>query len=264
MNEPVKKPISCFGLYKTVTPFIAIPENIDDLKQHLNFAKKNKLKIAIKSGGISYSDVFLNEQLIIDISFDSENGVIVVEAGIRIGELISKIMPMNWKLIGLSGSVNDLVGGMASSNTHGKDSWREGNFSRNIISFKILLADGSIREIKQENDNELFNGIIGGLGFLGIIIELTLKLKPVLSYMVQRKTEKILNLNNLIDFFYQTNENIDFTYALLDPFFEKKNFGSGIAESAQLVDKPNCSSTEFNEILKNKKKIYFFQPKTFW
>ena len=87
MNEPVKKPISCFGLYKTVTPFIAIPENIDDLKQHLNFAKKNKLKIAIKSGGNSYSDVFLNEQLIIDISklnsvksFDSENGVIVVEA----------------------------------------------------------------------------------------------------------------------------------------------------------------------------------------
>lgn len=271
MNKPLKKPISCFGLYKTVTPFIAIPNNVDDLKQCLNFAKKNKLQIAVKSGGNSFSDVFLNDQLIIDVSklnsiksFDSENGVIVVEASIRIGDLISKIMPMNWTLIGLSGSVNDLVGGMASSNTHGKDSWREGNFSRNIISFKILLADGSIQEIKQENDTELFNGIIGGLGFLGIIIELTLKLKPISSYMVKQKTEKILNLNNLIDFFYQTNENFDFAHALLDPFFEKKNFGNGIAESAQLVDKPNCSFTEFNKFLKNKKKIYFLQPKTFW
>ena len=147
MIEPKKKQISCFGLYKTVTPFIAIPNNIDDLKQCINFAKKKELKIAIKSGGNSYSDVCLNDQLIIDISklnsiksFDSENGVIVVEAGIRIGDLISKIMPMNWKLIGLSGSVNDLVGGMASSNTHGKDSWREGSFSRNIISFKILVV----------------------------------------------------------------------------------------------------------------------------
>ena len=38
------------------------------------------------------------------------------------------IMPKNWGLVGLSGSVTDLVGGMLSSNTHGKDTWKNGNF----------------------------------------------------------------------------------------------------------------------------------------
>ena len=91
---------------------------------------------------------------------------------------------------------------MLATNVHGKDSWKNGNFSQNVISFKIMLADGTTKEIRKENDLELFNSIVGGLGFLGLITEITLKLKPIPSYMVEQKSQRITNFETLFDFFY--------------------------------------------------------------
>ncbi|SVD42373.1 uncharacterized protein METZ01_LOCUS395227, partial [marine metagenome] len=150
MEPPKQKIISGFGLFKSAKAFVANPKNLKDLEECLDYAKQKKFKIAIQGGGNSYSDVFFNNQLVIDTkhlnsikSFDSENGIITVEPGLRIGDLLSIIMPHNWVLVGLSGSVNDAIGGMLATNTHGKDTWKNGNFSQNVISFKIMFANGT-------------------------------------------------------------------------------------------------------------------------
>ena len=127
LNKFRREKFTCFNLTKSVNTFTTSPQNLAELQEYLEIAKKQNLKIAIKAAGNSYSDVFLiSNQLIIDISnldsiksFDSENGSMVVEPGVRIGNLLKIIMPKNWGLVGLSGSVTDLVGGMLSSNTHG-------------------------------------------------------------------------------------------------------------------------------------------------
>ena len=166
MEPHKKKTVTGIGLLKSTESQVAIPKNLDDLVKCVDFAKQRRFKIAIKGGGNSYSDVFFNNQLVIDKkyfnsikSFDSENGTITVEPGIRIGDLLGIIMPHNWILVGLSGSVTDVIGGMLATNVHGKDSWKNGNFSQNVISFKIMLADGTTKEIRKENDLELFNSI---------------------------------------------------------------------------------------------------------
>ena len=119
-----------FDLTKSEKAFVAYPNNTQDLDENFNFAKENNYQIAIQGGGNSYSDVFFNNQLVIDTKFlntikffDPDNGIIIVEPGFRIGNLLKVIMPKNWTLVGLSGSVMDSVGGMLSSNVHGKDTW---------------------------------------------------------------------------------------------------------------------------------------------
>ena len=213
---------TCFNLTKSVNTVSISPQNLTELQECLEIAKKQNLKIAIKAGGNSYSDVFLtSSHLIIDISnidsilsFDSENGFVVVEPGVRIGNLLRMIMPKTWGLVGLSGSVTDLVGGMLSRNTHGKDTWKNGNFSNNISSFKLLLANGKIEEVSRQKNIELFNGVVGGLGFLGIVIEITLKLNPIKSFMVKSSTKKIHSFDELIDHFYTLEKSeSDFSYA---------------------------------------------------
>ena len=176
MEQPKQKIVTGFGLFKSVNTLVATPKNLDDLTKCIDFAKQQKFKIAIQGGGNSYSDVFFNNQLVIDTShlnaiksFDSENGQITVEPGVRIGDLLNVIMPHNWILVGLSGSVNDAIGGMLSTNVHGKDSWNNGNFSQNVISFKIMLANGTTEIIKNDSDSKLFNSIVGGLLFLFLI-----------------------------------------------------------------------------------------------
>ena len=272
MEQPKQKIVTGFGLFKSVNTLVATPKNLDDLAKCIDFAKQKKFKIAIQGGGNSYSDVFFNNQLVIDTkqfnsieSFDSENGQITVEPGVRIGDLLDIIMPHNWILVGLSGSVNDVIGGMLSTNVHGKDSWKNGNFSQNIISFKIMLANGTTEIIKNDNGSELFNSIVGGLGFLGLITEITLKLKPIPSYMVQHQTQRIPNLEKLVDFFYSLEENgLEYAHALLNPFASGGDIGQGISDSCRFVNEQNCSEEKFKEFLVKKPRVYMLKPKNFW
>ena len=272
MEQPKQKIVTGFGLFKSVNTLVATPKNLDDLAKCIDFAKQKKFKIAIQGGGNSYSDVFFNNQLVIDTkqlnsikSFDSENGQITVEPGVRIGDLLDIIMPHNWILVGLSGSVNDVIGGMLSTNVHGKDSWKNGNFSQNIISFKIMLANGTTEIIKNDNGSELFNSIVGGLGFLGLITEITLKLKPIPSYMVQHQAQRIPNLEKLVDFFYSLEENgLEYAHALLNPFASGGDIGQGISDSCRFVNEQNCSEEKFKEFLVKKPRVYMLKPKNFW
>ena len=268
-----RKKFTCFNLTKSVNTIAISPQNLMDLQECLETAKKQNLKITIKAAGNSYSDVFLtSNHLIVDISnldavksFDSENGFVIVEPGISVGNLLKITMPKNWGLVGLSGSVTDLVSGMLSSNTHGKDTWKNGNFSQNVESFKLLLANGKIEEVSRQKNINLFNGVIGGLGFLGIVIEITLKLNPIKSFMVKSSTKRIHNFDNLIEHFYTLEKSgSDFSYALLDAFSSVESLGKGICESSMYVDAPKCSDAEFEEYLSPKRKIGFLKPETFW
>ena len=143
MDIPTKKIISSYALSSSAQSSVIQPKNIQEIENCLKYAKKNKLKIAIMGSGNSWTDVFLaTDQLIVDLShfdqinsFDKENGIVNVQSGVKIGNLLAKLMPENFTLIGLSGSVTDTIGGMLSSNVHGKDTWKEGNFGQNIIIY---------------------------------------------------------------------------------------------------------------------------------
>jgi len=273
MNLPKLTTITCWGLTKSVNAYIMKPKNITELQQCLVIGKNHSLQIAIKAGGNSYADVFMNSnQLLIDISnfksikhFDVENGIVIVESGVRVGDLLEKILPKNWCLVGLSGSVNDQIGGMISSNTHGKDSWSQGNFSQNIISLKLLIADGTIIEINHNDDSELFNGVVGGLGFLGIIVEATMKLKHIPSYMVQTNSIRIKTIDEWEEKFYSLDEKeTDFSYGEIDPFAGGDSIGRGLMRFSKYVDYPVQPTDGAGKFLRNQSKIGSFSPETFW
>ena len=269
--QPQKQIITSWNLHEVANMSVLFPENKDDLVECLDFAKKNSLKISIKGGGNSFSDVGMNEgQLLIDLknfktlkSFDTENGIIEVGCGIRISELLSIILVKNWNLVGLSGSLNDTIGGMISGNTHGKDSWRNGNFGNNVLSLKILLANGEVKEITKNKD-ELFRGVIAGLGFLGIVFEAKLKLVKIPSYSVEVEYNQIFNMKDLVQKLYTFEEKgFDFSYGVIDPFVSGSSLGRGILESARYVEK-DISSEQLKKFLIQRSKINYMSPERFW
>jgi len=273
MNLPELTTITGWGLTKSVNAYVLKPKNITELQQCIVTAKTHSLEIAIRGGGNSYTDTFMNSnQLLIDTSnfksikhFDVENGIIIVESGVRIGALLEKILPKNWCLVGLSGSINDQVGGMISSNTHGKDSWSQGNFSQNIISLKLLIADGTVIEINRNDDSELFNGVVGGLGFLGIIVEATMKLKHIPSYMVQTNSIRIKTIDEWEEKFYSLDEKeTDFSYGEIDPFAGGDSIGRGLMRFSKYVDYPVQPTDGLGKFLHNQQNIGPFSPETFW
>ena len=119
MNPPKEQIITSWNLHESAKMYVVTPNDLEQLNDYIDFAKKNNLKIVIKGGGNSFSDVGLYEkQLLLDTKnlnsikdFDPTNGIIQVESGVKIGKLLSKILPENWNVGGLSGSLTHLTDG---------------------------------------------------------------------------------------------------------------------------------------------------------
>lgn len=273
--KPLKKQtITTWALNKSVRSYLAAPESLKDILEYFAIAKSKKLSVCPKGGGNSFGDVFmLQDHMVIDlcnlnriIEFNSESGRLVVEGGALVRDVLRLTMPHFWYLSGISGSMNDTVGGVLSSNSTGKDSWKEGNFINNILSFKLLLADGSLIGVDKVQDHNLFNAVIGGLGMLGIVVEVTLQLKRTPSFMVETYSQKISNFHDLEKNYYgPENQKRDLFYAWVDAFPGGKSTGKSIIRSAKFVDLSyGVSIEEFQRSLISKSNIIMLKPEFFW
>ena len=123
---------------------------------------------------------------------------------------------------------NTVIGNI-SNDVNGKDAWKNGNFSENVISMRVILASGDEKEISKEKDTHLFNAICGGLGLLVIIKEITLRLTPISSYYVDASTRKCANLEEQLNYFESISEDkSDFAHSWIDPFTNTRQIGRGL------------------------------------
>jgi FAD/FMN-containing dehydrogenase len=81
---------------------------------------------------------------------------------------------------------NFTVGGSLSVNAHGRYVGL-GPLILSVKSLKVVLADGSTVEASPTHNTDIFNGVIGGYGGLGVITEATLELTD--NVKVKRHTQ---------------------------------------------------------------------------
>lgn len=95
---------------------------------------------------------------------------------------------------------NFSVGGSISVNCHGRDVvW--GSIANTVLSLRVMLTDGQIVECGSES--ELFCGVIGGYGLLGIIVAATLVTTPNYKLRCLITSEPLRTLDDVV--FYGAN-----------------------------------------------------------
>ena len=211
---------------------VIYPKNTDELRDIISILKKEKKSFAIKSGECSYdSKSMSSEKSLIIISLknfcsikelSSDNNFITVESGMKISNVIEKIIPKNMSLYAVPGGEHVTIGGAISGNVFGKDSnINYSSFGDTVISMKIISYEGKILNINRD-DKEFYN-YIGSFGFFGIILEAKIKTKKIVSPNLKLKT---IPLKNTEDILTELNkEDSDYKYVQLDPFFRKRIFG---------------------------------------
>jgi decaprenylphospho-beta-D-ribofuranose 2-oxidase len=150
-------------------------------------------KLIPRGQGRSYGDaalledglVMLTEQLSKVDRFDETTGVITVQAGATLAELIDKFLPRGWFPAVVPGTKFVSLGGCVAADIHGKNHHRDGAFGRHLSKLEIVLADRSRQVCSPETNAELFWATVGGMGLTGIITNVTVKMIPVRSsYLV--------------------------------------------------------------------------------
>ena len=106
------------------------------------------------------------------ISLDKVNKVVSVKGGTRVRDVSKMLFDNDLAIESLPSHDAQSIGGIISTDVHGTGrDW--GFVSQHVLSIKLIDGNGEIHLLKPEDD--LFKAAIGGIGGVGIITEVTLR-----------------------------------------------------------------------------------------
>lgn len=121
-------------------------------------------------------------------SFDAATGLVTVEAGLLLAELIATFLPRGFFPAVVPGTKFVTIGGAIAADIHGKNHHREGGFGDHVESLVLATAEGDLIRTSREEHSDLFAATVGGMGLTGTIVEATLRLRPVATGWICQRT----------------------------------------------------------------------------
>lgn len=194
--------------------------------------------------GRSYGDSALSENVIdvrphdYFIDFDEEKGLLHLEAGVLLKDILEAFVPRGWFLKVTPGTKLITVGGAIASDVHGKNHHVEGCFSTCVESFRIMLADETVVECSREERSELFRATCGGQGLTGVILEAKIYLKKINSAYLTQTTIKTMNLKETFEAF-EVYKDRPYSVAWIDCLAKKDSIGKCLLMVGEFLDDGN-------------------------
>src|SRR5262249_41226936 len=128
------------------------------------------------------------------IAFDPARGVLRAEAGITIGEIMRRVVPLGFFLPVTPGTRYVTLGGAIANDVHGKNHHTAGTFGRHVPAFGIVRHDGAAT-VSSSTPGGLFEATIGGLGLTGIIEWAEIELQRISSAFLDAEIVPYRNLD---------------------------------------------------------------------
>ncbi|MDB3932075.1 FAD-binding oxidoreductase [Candidatus Pelagibacter sp.] len=235
-----------WGRNINVNPKIYYPKNLNDLK------KINNKNFIIFGGGRSYGDTAVNKNSLVSlkyfnkiIKYDKIKGIIEVESGIILINLLKEITKDKWFVPVTPGSKYVSLGGMVANNVHGKNI-KNNQLKHYINNIKLVTKTNNIINCSKKNNKKLFDLTIGGFGLTGTILTVTLKLKKVNSLFLN---QKIYEFNGYNHFFSLSSFEKSYEYSV----YWIDNFSKNKISGLNFLSKHSKKNLDKNIIITDKK-----------
>lgn len=185
--------------------------------------------------GRSYGDVcLLNEGTLLQttgmdrlLGFDASTGLLTAEAGITLAQILDFAVPRGFFLPVTPGTKYVTLGGAIANDIHGKNHHVAGTFGSHVTQFELVRSDGSRRLCSPTSEPDFFAATIGGMGLTGFIRWAQVRLKPIVSRMVDYQGIQFHGIDEFLDLTAQS-QNIEYTVSWVDVTSTGKNFARGI------------------------------------
>jgi decaprenylphospho-beta-D-ribofuranose 2-oxidase len=194
--------------------------------------------------GRSYGDSALNTNIInvrphdYFINFNEESGLLNVQAGVLLAEILESFVSRGWFLKITPGTKFITVGGAIASDVHGKNHHAEGCFSECIEDFKMMVADGKVVTCSKAATPELFKATCGGQGLTGVILSARIYLKKIKSKHIDQTTVKTSSLKETFDAF-EEYKNYPYSVAWIDCLAKGNDIGRCLLMVGDFMDDGN-------------------------
>ncbi len=185
--------------------------------------------------GRSYGDVCLLEggNLLLTtgmnrlIDFDPETGLLTAEAGITLAQILDFAVPRGFFLPVTPGTKYVTLGGAIANDIHGKNHEVAGSFGCHVPSFELVRSDGTRRICSPTENPEWFAATIGGMGLTGVITWAQLRLKPIVSRLIDYEGIQFHGIDEFLDLKRQY-KHVEYNVSWVDCVSTGRNFARGI------------------------------------
>ena len=179
---------------KSTPEYIAQPTSLEELYDVVEKAVKENKKIKVVGSGHSCSKIAqTNQGLLISpqklnkiISIDKTKKIVEVEAGITIEKLSEQLLKNQLAMSNMGTIAKQTISGALSTGTHGSGS-KIGSIDQSVHAIEIITEQGV--KFLDYNDKKTLNAVKVGLGSLGVISKVWLKVED--SFKLKAESEAV-------------------------------------------------------------------------
>ena len=167
------------------------------------------------------------------LAFDRESGRLRAEAGLTLFELNRLFLREGWFTPVSPGTQFVTLGGMVAADVHGKNHHRDGCFGEHVHELLLRTPNGSLQRISPDENAELFDATLGGMGLTGHILEVEFSLRRISSPWIYCESERIDDIDAFIDGLKEAGPKWPYTVGWIDCISRGRAMGRGILQKGR-------------------------------
>jgi len=171
------------------------------------------------------------------LGFDANTGLLTAEAGITLAAILDFAVPRGFFLPVAPGTKDVTLGGAIANDIHGKNHHNSGTFGCHVTQFELVRSDGSRRLCTPTENPDYFGATIGGLGLTGVIRWAQLRLRPIVSRMIDYQGIQFHGIDEFLALNEQS-QHVEYTVSWIDANSTGRNFARGIFMRGHHSDVP--------------------------
>jgi decaprenylphospho-beta-D-ribofuranose 2-oxidase len=162
------------------------------------------------------------------LSFDPETGILRAEAGLSLHEIVWLFLSRGFFTPVSPGTQFVTLGGMVAADIHGKGHHRDGCFGAHVLGLRMRVPDGRIIDCSPTEERDLFRATLGGMGLLGHILEVTVRLKKIPSPWITYESVRVPDIAAYIAALKEAAREWPQTVGFIDCTARGKALGRGV------------------------------------
>ncbi|OSM00251.1 putative FAD linked oxidase [Magnetofaba australis IT-1] len=162
------------------------------------------------------------------LAWDPMAGLLTLEAGATLSEVIEFAAPRGFFPRVAPGTRLLSIGGAIAADVHGKNHHHMGSFGSHVSEIELTLASGETVVCSPREDAELFWATVGGMGLTGFIRQASIQLQPIDSVWVSARHYPCANLDEAFRIFEDPLRDDQHTVAWVDALASGPNLGRSV------------------------------------
>ena len=204
------------GNQQTGTVLLSKPQTESELQQVVQSAQLSGRRVKAVGSGHSFTAIAVSEEVLVDLSdydeivaIDKINQTVTVQSGIQLSKLNQALYENSLAMQNLGDIAYQTIAGAISTSTHGTGAKFTG-IANQVVALRIVLADSSIVECSANVNAQLFSCARVGLGALGLISTVTLKVVSAFNLAVIEEPMRVDDVLQNLDQHIDSNDHFEF------------------------------------------------------